>query len=86
MADHVQVLVVDDHPLFRQGVVQALNNSDTFRVVGEASSGEEALAMSRELLPDLVLLDVSMPGWSGLETAEKIATAIIADRSLGMTE
>lgn len=75
MNDPVQVLVVDDHPLFRQGVVQALNNSDAYRVVGEASSGQEALALSRELMPDLVLLDVSMPGWSGLETAERIATA-----------
>jgi len=85
MNDPVQVLVVDDHPLFRQGVVQALNASGAYQVVGEASSGEEALAMSRELMPDLVLLDVSMPGWSGLETAEKISIACPASMIVLLT-
>jgi two-component system, NarL family, nitrate/nitrite response regulator NarL len=75
MSEPVRILVVDDHPLFRQGVVLALNASAEFTVVGEAGSGEEALALARELLPDIVLLDISMPGWSGLVTAEKIATA-----------
>lgn len=75
MRDPVGILVVDDHPLFRQGVVHSLNASGEFTVVGEAGSGEEALALARELLPDIVLLDISMPGWNGLVTAEKIATA-----------
>lgn len=75
MHDPARVLVVDDHPLFRQGVVHSLNASAEFAVVGEAGSGEEALALARELLPDIILLDISMPGWSGLVTAEKISTA-----------
>jgi two-component system nitrate/nitrite response regulator NarL len=75
MSEPVRVLVVDDHPLFRRGVVLSLNASADFIVVGEAGSGEQALELARELLPDVVLLDISMPGWSGLVTAEKISTA-----------
>jgi DNA-binding NarL/FixJ family response regulator len=75
MNETVRVLVVDDHPLFRQGVVHSLAAEPWLTVVGEAASGEEALALAQELLPDIVLLDISMPGWNGLVTAERIATA-----------
>lgn len=75
MSESISVLVVDDHPLFRQGVVHSLGSAADLTVVGEASSGEEALKLARELLPDVVLLDVSMPGWGGLVAAEKISTA-----------
>ena len=75
MSDAIAVVVVDDHPIFRAGVVHALSQEDGIAVVGEAASGEEALRLSRELMPDVVLLDVSMPGWDGLVTAERIATA-----------
>ncbi len=75
MIESIGVLVVDDHPLFRQGVVHTLSAEPGLVVVGEAASGEEALALAQELLPDIVLLDISMPGWSGLVTAERIATA-----------
>jgi DNA-binding NarL/FixJ family response regulator len=71
----ISVLVVDDHSLFRQGVVHSLASVPDLTVVGEAGSGEEALKLARELLPDVVLLDISMPGWDGLVTAGKIATA-----------
>ncbi len=75
MSDSISVLVVDDHPLFRQGVVHSLGTVPDLTVVGEAANGEGALKLTRELLPDVVLLDISMPGWDGLVTAEKIATA-----------
>ena len=75
MHDSIRVLVADDHPLFRQGVVQALGTERDLKIVGEASSGEEALTLACALLPDVVLLDISMPGWGGLITAEKITTA-----------
>ncbi len=75
MTDAVRILVVDDHPLFRQGVVHSLELDTGFEVVGETDSGERALEMARALLPDLVLLDVSMPGWNGIVTAERIAIA-----------
>jgi DNA-binding NarL/FixJ family response regulator len=75
MTEAIRVLVVDDHPLFRQGVVLALGAEHDLKIVGEASSGEEALKLACALLPDVVLLDISMPGWGGLITAEKITTA-----------
>lgn len=75
MSESIGVLVVDDHPLFRNGVVHALGGEPGIEVIGEAASGEEALRLAQELLPDIVLLDVSMPGWDGLVTAERIATA-----------
>jgi DNA-binding NarL/FixJ family response regulator len=85
MSEAIRVLVVDDHPLFRQGVVHSLAATNDFAVVGEAGSGKEALALSQELLPDIVLLDISMPGWSGFLTAEKIATACPATAIVMLT-
>lgn len=75
MNDAIAVVVADDHPIFRAGVVHGLAAEPGIAVVGEAESGEGALRLSRELMPDVVLLDVSMPGWDGLATAERIATA-----------
>ena len=75
MHDAINILVVDDHPLFRQGVVSSLEMDPGFKVVAQTDSGEQALALARQLLPDVVLLDINMPGWSGIATAEKIAMA-----------
>lgn len=62
-----RVLVVDDHPLFRKGMVQLLQTMPGFRLVGEAAGGAEGLAMARELRPDLLLLDLNMREFGGLE-------------------
>lgn len=75
MNDSINILVVDDHPLFRQGVVNSLELDPEFKVVAETDSGEEALALAQKLLPNVVLLDISMPGWGGIVTAQKIAIA-----------
>lgn len=82
MPERTSILVVDDHPLFRQGVVTALRGEADFNVVGETDSGEHALVMARTLMPRVMLLDISMAGWSGIVTAEKVgmacpATAIV---------
>lgn len=69
-----KLLVVDDVPLFRAGLSSALKEAG-FDVVGEADSAEGAVAKSEELQPDLVLLDVLMPGLSGLDVVEKISAA-----------
>lgn len=63
----VRVLLVDDHALFREGLAGILNSQSDFEVVGEAADGLEAVVMARKLLPDLVLMDVAMPGCDGVE-------------------
>ena len=63
-----QVLIVDDHPLMRRGIRQLLELDNTFAVVGEASSGAEAISLANRLAPDLILLDLNMKGLSGLDT------------------
>ena len=66
-----RLLVVDDVPLFRAGLTSALRDPG-FDVIGEAEGAEEAVAKAESLLPDVVLLDVLMPGLSGLEVVEKL--------------
>ncbi|KAA3621901.1 MAG: DNA-binding response regulator, partial [Proteobacteria bacterium] len=70
----INVVVVDDHPLFREGVVMTLNADPRFCVVAEGGSASEALELAREYLPDIVLLDVSMPG-DGIEAAKMVVSA-----------
>jgi DNA-binding NarL/FixJ family response regulator len=67
-----RVLLVDDHQLFREGLANILNNQHDFEVVGEANDGLEALVKARQLNPDLILMDVSMPGCDGLEATRRI--------------
>jgi DNA-binding NarL/FixJ family response regulator len=75
MSDPIRILIADDHPLFRKGVAQSLASEPGFTVVGQAGSGEEAFSLVGDLLPDVLLLDVTMPGDGGVVTAVKVATA-----------
>jgi len=78
----ITLLIVDDHPLFRQGVVDSLTLESDMRVVGQAASGDEALDLIRSLRPTVGVLDVNLPGMNGqqithLVTQEKLPTRII---------
>jgi DNA-binding NarL/FixJ family response regulator len=75
LPDPIRVIVADDHPLFREGVVHSLANRTGITVVGQAQTGEQALRLTRELLPDLLLLDIAMPGQGGLTTVAQVAVA-----------
>jgi DNA-binding NarL/FixJ family response regulator len=70
--DLLRVLIADDHPLFRQGLRTIIEAQPSLEVVGEASTGEEAIALSEQLEPDLVLMDIRMPGINGIEATRRI--------------
>ncbi len=72
VSDPIRVLVVDDHPLLREGVIHTLEAEDDLTVVGEAGTGEEALRLVEKLDPDVILLDIKMPGLGGIATASTI--------------
>lgn len=68
----LQVLVVDDHKVVRQGLVSLLEGHERFQVIGEASDGEEAVQMAKRLRPDLVIMDVGLPRLNGVEATRRI--------------
>ncbi|NIO69326.1 MAG: response regulator, partial [Anaerolineae bacterium] len=80
-----RVLIVDDHALFRQGVRSTIELEEDFEVVGEAKDGLEALAKARELKPDLILMDISMPHCSGLEAVSAIKRVLPDMRIIMLT-
>jgi DNA-binding NarL/FixJ family response regulator len=82
---HIRVLVVDDFPLFREGTTVALEADPAIDVVGAAGSAEEGFAAAQALRPDLVLLDIRMPGASGLSLLERLRVEMPEIKVLVMT-
>jgi DNA-binding NarL/FixJ family response regulator len=82
----IRVLVVDDHALFRHGLLEVLRPSPDLLIVGEARDGMEAIEQAAELLPDVVLMDVRMPTVNGIEAARRIRISQPAVRILMLTE
>ena len=68
----ISLLLVDDHPVVRKGTRELLEGESDLRVIGEAGSGEEAVTQARALKPDVILMDVSMPGMNGIEATRAI--------------
>ncbi|HZQ06263.1 MAG TPA: response regulator transcription factor [Anaerolineae bacterium] len=71
MSDKIQIVIVDDHPLFRDGVVQTLQAELDIEIIGQATTAAEAVRLAGELLPDVILLDITIPG-GGLNAARTI--------------
>ncbi len=71
MGEKIRVVVVDDHPLFREGVAGIIHSEADMEVIGQAASADEAIRLAHDLLPDVMLLDIDMPG-NGLEAARRI--------------
>jgi DNA-binding NarL/FixJ family response regulator len=84
MSTKIRVAVVDDHPLFREGVTRSLSEIGGFEIVAEGSSGEDAVRIASTLTPDVLLMDISMPG-GGLETIPAILRATPSQRIVMLT-
>jgi len=78
----IRVLLADDHALVREGIRHVLSDAPGFEVVGEASRGAEALALARELCPDVIVLDISMPEGSGLDITPRLRELVPGTRVL----
>lgn len=85
MTDQIRILIVDDHPLFRAGVAHSLGVEPDFTVIGQAENGEDGIDLAKTLRPDVVMLDVSMPGIDGIATAARIAAALPETRIIMLT-
>ncbi len=85
MTEPIRIVIADDHPVFREGVSHLLSVEPDLLLVGQAGSGEETLRLAMDLAPDVVLLDISMPGWGGLATLEKLSHACPATKVVMLT-
>ena len=72
----IRILLVDDHPIIRQGLKSHLSSHDGVQVVGEAATGKDAIAKARELSPDIIIMDISLPDISGLEATRKLQSIV----------
>ncbi len=79
------LLIVDDHPLFRKGVIQLIQAAPEFRLVGEAPSGKEGMALARSLLPDMILLDLNMKDMNGIDVLKTLKDEGLDSRIIMLT-
>ncbi len=84
MPDRIRIAVVDDHPLLRDGVVSTLSREPTLEVIGVGACAADAVALARDQHPDVMLLDISMPG-GGIEAARQISAAYPAIKTVMLT-
>ena len=79
------ILIADDHILFREGLCSLIRHWDDFEVVGEAGDGAQAVQLARELFPDIVLMDITMPVQNGIDAARQLARELPATRIVMLT-
>jgi two-component system, NarL family, nitrate/nitrite response regulator NarL len=81
----IRVIIADDHPIFRQGLRRLLESEHDFLVIGEAKDGPEAVDLASRLRPDILLLDISMPGGSGFDALRELSTRALPVRAVVLT-
>jgi len=84
MSDKIHIVIADDHTLFREGLAGIISGTEDFEVVGQAGTTQEAVQLARDLLPDIILLDIDMPG-GGLEAARIVAEELPVTRIVVLT-
>lgn len=82
---NISVLIIDDHPLFRQGVMDVLSLSEDIRIVGEAPNGEMGLDLMRSLKPDVAIVDINLPGLNGLQVTQQVIQEKLPSRIILLT-
>ncbi len=85
MESKIRVLIADDHPLFRQGIKQILELEKDIIVVAQAANGDDAVQLAREHKPDVILMDINMPGSNGLQAIKEIKDENISSKIIVLT-
>lgn len=85
MAENVNILIADDHSVVRAGLRALLERNDRFHIIGEAETGEEAVEKAIDLRPDVVVLDIRMPGLSGIQACRQIVESVDGCRVIMLT-
>ena len=81
----VKILIADDHEIVRQGIRRVLEAKPEWEICGEAANGQEAVRMARELTPDIIIMDVTMPVMTGFQAADEISRLPLSSRVLFFT-
>ncbi|MDP9382880.1 MAG: response regulator transcription factor, partial [Chloroflexota bacterium] len=84
-AGRIRLLIADDHTMFRHGIRALLSSVPDIELVGEAAGGEEAVALAAQLQPDVILMDIKMPGTNGIEATRRITRANPAAKVVVLT-
>jgi DNA-binding NarL/FixJ family response regulator len=85
MADKIRVMIVDDHPLFREGLRRVLEEEEDLVVEAEVADGEQAIVLARDIRPDVVLLDINLPSMDGLQVTREITASLPETAVINLT-